>query len=192
MLAATLTIELIPIVVKEVIKLQARLINESERDYYNNFITSIPKGHILQSYEWGEIKAKTGWKPLRLLIEENGKPIAAISVLKRIIPGLKKAIFYAPRGPVFDIENKEVFDFLLIEVEKLAKEHNAIFLKIDPDIPADNNEFKKLLLAKGFRSAEKGDGFEGIQPKYVFRLDISPDEEILLANMHNKTRYNIL
>ncbi|KJS19458.1 MAG: methicillin resistance protein [Clostridiaceae bacterium BRH_c20a] len=171
--------------------MQARLITENEREYYNSFIASIPKGHILQSYEWGEIKAKTGWKPLRLLIEENGKPIAAISVLKRIIPGLKKAIFYAPRGPVFDIENKEVFGFLLAEVEKLAKDHNAIFLKIDPDIPADNKEFKQLLLTKGFRSAEKGDRFEGVQPKYVFRLDITPDEETLLANMHTKTRYNI-
>lgn len=171
--------------------MQARLINEKEKDYFNKFVSSVPKGHILQSYEWGEIKAKTGWQPLRLIIEEGGQPIAACSILKRIIPGIKKAIFYAPRGPVFDIENKKVFSFLLEEIKKLAKEHDAIFLKIDPDVPAQNKAFKELLISQGFRSAEKGEGFEGIQPKYVFRLDIHPDEETLLTNMHNKTRYNI-
>ena len=122
--------------------------------------------------------------------EDNDRPIAAISILKRIIPGIKKAIFYAPRGPVFDIENQEVFDFILAEVKKLAQKHQAIFLKIDPDVPAENKDFKELLLSRGFRSAEKGEGFDGIQPKYVFRLDITPDEETLLANIHSKTRYN--
>lgn len=174
-----------------VVFLQARLINENEREYFNKFIASVPKGHILQSYEWGEIKAKTGWKPLRMIVEKDGQPIAAISVLKRVIPGIKKAIFYAPRGPVFNINNQEVFDFLLAEVKKLAKEHKAIFLKIDPDVPAEDQGFKELLLSRGFQSAEKGEGFDGIQPKYVFRLDITPDEETLLKNMHSKTRYNI-
>lgn len=171
--------------------LKARLISENERDFFNKFISSIPKGHILQSCEWGDIKAKTGWEPLRLIIEENNEPVAAISILKRKIPGLNKSIFYAPRGPVFDITDSRVFDFMLKEVEKLAKKHQAIFLKIDPDVKSDNDEFRKLLLTKGFKSAELGGGFDGIQPKFVFRLDISPDEETLMKNMHSKTRYNI-
>lgn len=171
--------------------MQARLIKPEERDYFNNFIAGVPKGHILQSYEWGELKAKTGWQPLRLIVEEDNKPIAAISILKREIPGIKKSIFYAPRGPVFDIEDEKVFDFLLAEVKKLAGQHKAIFLKIDPDVPSENKSFRELLLSRGFKSAETGEGFEGIQPKYVFRLDITPDSETLLANMHSKTRYNI-
>ena len=69
--------------------MQARLIKPEERDYFNNFIAGVPKGHILQSYEWGELKAKTGWQPLRLIVEEDNKPIAAISILKREIPGIK-------------------------------------------------------------------------------------------------------
>ncbi|MFZ7104783.1 MAG: lipid II:glycine glycyltransferase FemX [Peptococcaceae bacterium] len=171
--------------------MQARLIQEKEKDYFNDFIASVPKGHILQSFEWGEIKAKTGWQPLRLIIEDAGKPVAAVSILKRIIPGLKKAIFYAPRGPVFQIENEQVFDFILAEIKKLAQQHKAIFLKMDPDVSAENEAFRGLLISRGFKSAETGERFEGIQPKYVFRLDITPDEETLLANMHNKTRYNI-
>lgn len=171
--------------------MQARVIKESERDYYNQFVSQMPKGHILQSYEWGEVKGRTGWTPLRLIIEEAGKPIAAISILKRKIPVIGKTIFYAPRGPVFDIEDEKVLDFLLGAVKTLAKEHKAIFLKIDPDIKAENEPFRQMLLKRGFKSAETGEGFEGVQPKYVFRLDITPDEDTLMANMHNKTRYNI-
>lgn len=169
----------------------ARLINSDEKDKFNAFMESAPKGHILQTWEWGEIKAKTGWQPLRLVIENNGQIVAAVSILKRTIPVMKKNIFYAPRGPVVDIKNQEIFNFMLSEIKLLAKQHNAIFLKIDPDVPSDNEEWQTAFKKAGFTSAEKGEGFEGIQPKYVFRLDISPDEEQLMANLHQKTRYNI-
>lgn len=35
------------------------------------------------------------------------------------------------------------------------------------------------------------DFHEGIQPRFVFRLDLSPSPEDLLERMHPKTRYNI-
>ncbi|MGI6685627.1 MAG: lipid II:glycine glycyltransferase FemX [Bacillota bacterium] len=170
---------------------QARLIEVSEKDYFNNFIASSPKGHVLQTWEWGELKAKTGWLPLRLMVEKEGHPIAAVSILKRSIPVLKKNIFYAPRGPVLDMKEPGLFSFLLGEIKKLAKIHNAVFLKIDPDVSVKDPLWQVALKKEGFRGAEKGEGFEGIQPKFVFRLDISPDEEQLMKNLHQKTRYNI-
>jgi peptidoglycan pentaglycine glycine transferase (the first glycine) len=170
---------------------QGRLIDISEKDYFNKFIASSVKGHVLQTWEWGELKAKTGWQPLRLMVEEEGQPVAAVSILKRSVPILKKNIFYAPRGPVLDISHPGLFSFLLEEIKKLARKHQAIFLKIDPDIPAKDPLWHEALKREGFRGVEKGEGFEGIQPKYVFRLDISPDEEQLMKNFHQKTRYNI-
>lgn len=171
--------------------MKARVITEADRQVFDDYIASVPKGHILQSYEWGEVKARTGWEAIRLLVEEDGKPVAAVSLLKRKIPVIGMSIFYAPRGPVWDITNEDVFDFLLSEIKAQAKKHKAIFLKIDPDIKSSNEDFHQMLLKRGFKSAEVGEGFEGVQPRYVFRLDITPDEETLLANMHQKTRYNI-
>lgn len=170
---------------------QARLIDISEKDYFNKFIVASPKGHVLQTWEWGEIKAKTGWLPLRLIVEKEGRPVAAVSILKRSIPVLKKHIFYAPRGPVLDMSFPGLFSFLLEEMKKLARKHDAIFLKIDPDVPKEDALWRPALEKAGFRGAEKGQGFEGVQPKFVFRLDISPSEEELMANFHQKTRYNI-
>ena len=169
----------------------ARLIEENEKHKFNHFIANCPKGHILQSYEWGQVKALTGWKPFRLVVEEEGKIAAAVSLLKRDIPGIKKGIFYAPRGPVLDIKNHSLFLFLMEQVKSLALKEKVIFLKIDPDIPATDDDFGGLLKKAGFVSAEKGGNFEGLQPKFVFRLDIKPSEEELMASFHQKTRYNI-
>ncbi|MCR4440652.1 MAG: peptidoglycan bridge formation glycyltransferase FemA/FemB family protein [Peptococcaceae bacterium] len=171
---------------------RARLIGPQEKEAFNNFVAYAPKGHILQSYEWGEIKGRGEWQPIRLLVEDKeGVPRAAVSILKRRIPLLGKAIFYAPRGPVGDVEDWELMDFLFAEVKKLASRHRAVFLKIDPDIPAGHRSFGEYLKSRNFVAGDKGAGFEGVQPKFVFRLDLSPSLEDLFHRFHPKTRYNI-
>ncbi|MBO8168544.1 MAG: peptidoglycan bridge formation glycyltransferase FemA/FemB family protein [Thermoanaerobacteraceae bacterium] len=172
--------------------LRGRLIQDTEKDQFNDFIAGHPKGHILQSYHWGEVKALTGWEPIRLVIEEDDKMVAAVSLLKRTLPVMNKSIFYAPRGPVVDFEDEKLFKFLLDQIATVAREHGAILLKIDPDIPAPNEKVTSMLKKNGFRPAgdEEG-GFEGIQPRYVFRLDITPSMDELFMNLHSKTRYNV-
>lgn len=170
---------------------KARLISPEERDKFNHFMAWGPKGHILQSYEWGEVKALTGWEPLRLIVEEGKEIVAGLSILKRKVPGMNKSIFYAPRGPVADISRHELLDFLWDEVRELGKKHGAIMLKIDPDVPIENQEFLAYLEKAGFRPAQTAEGFDGTQPRFVFRLDITPSLEELFANLHQKTRYNV-
>lgn len=171
--------------------LTAREINESEREQFNAFMARSPKGHILQSWEWGDIKATTGWTPLRLIVEDDGRIVAAISILKRGLPGINKAIFYAPRGPVLDLTDETVFNYLLAAVRQLARKHQAIFLKLDPDVPVTDTMFVDYLRRQGFQPAETEEGFEGVQPKFVFRLDLTPDVDQLFENLHSKTRYNV-
>lgn len=170
---------------------KARLIGAEERAKFNNFVAWAPKGHILQSYEWGELKGLTGWQPLRLVLEEDNRITAAVSILKRRLPGINRSIFYAPRGPVADPTNYDLMNSLWQEVSKLAKEHGAIMLKIDPDIPVQDTAFVQYFKKAGFRSAQSAEGFEGTQPRFVFRLDITPSVDELFAAMHQKTRYNI-
>ena len=170
----------------------SRLIDHQDKEYFNKFVAYAPKGHILQSYEWGEIKGQGEWQPIRLLVEdEQGVPQAALSILKRRIPVLGKAIFYAPRGPVGDIGNWNLLDYLMSQVKNLARQHGALFLKIDPDIPAGDDQFGEYLRSRGFVRTDKGEGFEGVQPRFVFRLDLTPGADELFNRFHPKTRYNI-
>ena len=49
-----------------------------------------------------------------------------------------------------------------------------------------------MLQSFGFKAKEGGKNFEAIQPRYVFRLNVEgKTEEELLANFHQKWRYNI-
>lgn len=170
----------------------SRVLQPTEKVAFNSFVVQAPKSHILQSWEWGELKAQGEWIPYRILVENaERQPVAALSILARRIPVLGKLIFYAPRGPVGDWHNQELMDFLFSEVNKLAREKGAVFLKIDPDVSREDLDFLKYLDSRGFVAAGKAEGFEGLQPKFVFRLDITPDVQTLQANLHSKTRYNL-
>ncbi|MFY9216850.1 MAG: peptidoglycan bridge formation glycyltransferase FemA/FemB family protein [Tepidanaerobacteraceae bacterium] len=174
--------------------MEIKIIKQEEKELFNEFMAWGPKGHILQSYEWGEVKRRTGWEPIRLLVMDGGKPVAGISILKRRlpIPGFNKCIFYAPRGPVADYSDEKTLKFLFTQVKAIAKKHGSVFLKIDPDIKAPDERVVKNLRSVGFTHVDSGKDFDGIQPKFVFRLDInnkSLDE--IMAGFHHKTRYNI-
>lgn len=160
---------------------------------FNGFVAAHPKGHVLQSWQWGEVK-KPAWQPLRLLVERDGEPAAAALILQRQLPAGLGNIFYSPRGPVLDINDEELWRETVKAVRALARERGAIYWKVDPDIDIDFAEaavWRRLLAAEGFVQAGQGEGFEGVQPRFVFRLDIAPTADELLAACHQKTRYNI-
>lgn len=170
------------------------MIGPAERERFNHFTAWGPQGSFLQSWEWGELKAATGWQPLRAVVEEGNEIKAAISILVRRLPlpGARKSIFYAPKGPIADLGDRDVLRVLVAGVRDLASRHGAILLKIDPDIEAGEQRATNNLSSFGFRPVETGDGFEGVQPRFVFRLPIadrSLDE--LMEAFHSKTRYNI-
>lgn len=170
-----------------------RIIDKKEKDRYNDFVRIHPQGHFLQTWEWGEVKRGMGWQPLPLVLEQDGAIKGSLLILKRRLPlpGIKRCIFYAPRGPVADIDNQELCRALFAGAERAARDHKAIFLKIDPDVAVSREDFKQILLDCQFHRNETGLDFEGVQPAFVFQLDITLPAEKLLANMHSKTRYNI-
>lgn len=171
--------------------METRMIGEGERELFDAFLRSAPKGHILQSFAWGEVKSATGWKPHRLVVEEGGRVRAAATVLERNLPGLGRPLFYSPRGPVLDNDDLEAFDKLIGAVRRLGGERRAIAWKIDPDVPAPAPRLEDYLAARGFTPAGKGLNFEGIQPRFVFRLSLEPPIEEIMAGFAGKTRYNV-
>jgi peptidoglycan pentaglycine glycine transferase (the first glycine) len=165
---------------------------DSDRDKWNRFIADYPTGDLLQSFEWGIIKSRSGgWTPIRLLATEGSAVVGAMSILKRKLPRLNKSIFYAPRGPVADLANRPLLEQMNAATAELAREHSAILLKIDPPVLIDDTTAHTNLTAVGYRPAGGGEGFGGTQPKCVMQLDIRPTEDELMAAFKPKTRYNI-
>jgi len=170
-----------------------REIGQDEKSRWNEFISSQATGHIFQSYEWGSLRAKYGWIPLRLAVEENGRIKAAALVLERKIPVLGQTIFYSPRGPVLDYEDTATFDFLLGEIHKLALRQRAIFWEIDPDLPVQSVRARAALEKKGFLGGLTKYGIVGLTlPKRVFRLPLeNRSEEELFSGLSHKHRQYI-
>lgn len=169
----------------------ARWIGQEDKERFNSFISNHPKGHSMQTWEWGDIKGRTGWSPWRLILEAEGEIVAAATILERKLPLIGAPIFYCPRGPVVNMKDRLRLDAIFQDIQTLAQKEKAILLKIDPDIPSSDKDLKDYFKTQGFRQLDTGENFEGVQPKYVFRLNISEDEDALLANMNQKTRYNI-
>ena len=132
-----------------------------ERSVWNSIISALPNPHFLQTYEWGQVKAKYGWTPLYAvwdtsgnfsLLKETDHPslhtdhfslnidhrAAAALILKRQILSngfaARLSVLYAPKGPLLDWSNEALRQRVLNDLQSFAKKEGAIFLKMDPDI----------------------------------------------------------
>lgn len=167
--------------------MRVRVATDADRDRFNSFIAASPLADVLQSYEWGEIKRRSGWDALRLLVEDDGRVCAACSVLRTRPARGVPPLLYAPRGPVLDFSDGEALAALVAAVRERAG--GAFFLKCDPPIEADSPGVDALVRA-GFRPVA-GDAFGGVQPKAVMVLDLEPDLDKILEGFKAKWRYNV-
>ena len=63
-----------------------RLVEVAEAGTWDRALLALPNPHILQSWAWGEFKARHGWRATRLLFHEAGTTVAAAAVLQRTLP----------------------------------------------------------------------------------------------------------
>lgn len=152
---------------------------------WNAFVRQFPRSHVLQSWEWGVFKAGYGWSPTRLSLEVDGRPAAA-SLLRRQAVPFPFSILYVPKGPLLDYDDPHLLDAVLGKLERIAREQHAVFVKIDPDVPADHEAAVAVLHRRGWRPSE-----EQIQFRNTLHTDLRPDADDILMAMKSKTRYNI-
>lgn len=147
-----------------------RVLGDAHKLEYDLMVT-----HIMQSWNWGEFRKSVGTNIERYGIYKNDKLVKAFQISFHEVPVIKKYVGYLPKGPFPDSD-------LALALKQIAVERNCIFIKTEPDIQIGNGE----KIDKHFRKAIKS-----LFTKYNFVLDLSPSEEELLKNMHQKTRYNI-
>jgi peptidoglycan pentaglycine glycine transferase (the first glycine) len=167
------------------------ILKENDIEKYNLFIEQNSKGHFMQSPHWGKVKRAWKWEAV-VAKDSRGAVTGALSVLIRGVPGLPYTLMYAPRGPVCDIHDKDVMVQLIAGVRALAVKYKSYLFKIDPDVLSSDKEFITDMNSFGFELHGDGKNFDGIQPRFVFRLNIEgKTEEEVLAGFQSKTRYNI-
>jgi lipid II:glycine glycyltransferase (peptidoglycan interpeptide bridge formation enzyme) len=187
---------------------------------WDQLISKLPNPHFLQTYEWGQVKAKFGWVPYYAVWMDDGKfqvsqstdnwslntdhCLAACLILKRRILSrgfvARLSILYAPKGPLMDWENPSLRTRVLNDLQSFAKKQSAIFVKIDPDIvlgrgvPESEGDVAENS-GQAARSELTRRGWfyssDQIQFRNTVLIDLSATEEEMLARMKPKTRYNV-
>ncbi len=154
---------------------------------WNSFVAASSTGHLLQSWQWGQLKAAFGWQAVRIGVEDGGRLVAGAQVLFRsLLPSFPYlSIAYVPKGPVLDFGNQVVSKALLSAIHRLARRRKAILLKIEPEQP-DSPNLAGQLQAYGFRPSR-----QTIQPRSTIHIDLRAGLEEILARMKSKTRYNV-
>jgi lipid II:glycine glycyltransferase (peptidoglycan interpeptide bridge formation enzyme) len=157
---------------------------------WNALVSQLPHAHILQSWEWGEIKGRYGWRAERLVWEEEGKSVGAAQLLTRsALRGLIK-VLYVPKGPLLAWENASLRARVLDDLQTLARQRRAVLLKIDPDVAAmpvgSAGRVESELEQRGWVFSP-----DQVQFRNTVTLDLTRSEDELLAAMKQKTRYNV-
>ncbi|MBK9781051.1 MAG: peptidoglycan bridge formation glycyltransferase FemA/FemB family protein [Anaerolineales bacterium] len=182
---------------------------------WNQLISNLPAPHFLQSYEWGQVKAKYGWFPYYAVWTEDGKfqvtsdlqtitnyqlPITASALILKRTAFRRFSIFYAPKGPLMDWTNESLRKRVLDDLQSFAKKQGAIFLKLDPDVvlgrgvPASVDEVTEnsgQAVMSDLRRRGWVESPDQIQFRNTVMVDLSASEEDILMRMKQKTRYNV-
>ena len=186
------------------------------KDKWNQIVHQLPDPHLLQSWQWGEIKAEFGWSPSPLVwVKKDGEyrmvtgkqiagintaPSAAALVLSRGLPlGLR--VMYVPKGPLLDDwSDNGLRNQVLGDLNQYARKEGSILIKIDPDvvlgegIPGKENAqeyetgagVKRLLESRRWTFSD-----DQIQYRNTVLVDLTQPEDDMLMRMKSKTRYNI-
>jgi lipid II:glycine glycyltransferase (peptidoglycan interpeptide bridge formation enzyme) len=156
-----------------------RPLRDDEHQLYNQVVD-----HPLQAWEWGEFRAKTGLKVERVGFFDSGRIKKALQVTFHPLPFINKTAGYYPKGFMPDEEQLSALD-------QLAKKHNALFIKLEPNIAEKVGVPSGHATVAQFLTDHKAQPGRPLFTKYTFQLDLRPDEEKLFENLQSKTRYNV-
>jgi lipid II:glycine glycyltransferase (peptidoglycan interpeptide bridge formation enzyme) len=148
--------------------------NPSHDPPWQTFVAQHPEAHILQTAEWGQLKADFGWRVEHIIEGDTGAQILFRSFLGIF------TLAYIPRGPVGELSEQ-----LIAAIDTACRRKRAFALKIEPDEPQTARLDEKLR-AFGYRPSP-----HMIQPRRTLTVDLTPDEDEIMMNMHQKTRYNV-
>ena len=173
--------------------------------HWDSDLASFPRPALLQTSAWAEVKNQFGWSSIPIKWEDNEqKTVAMALVLKRQIQirGLRLPIsmLYVPKGPILNWENIELVERVLSDLIELGKQESAFLVKIEPEIrqfliPNSKNpeslQLNPTVTPEFLKKKNWIFSDNQIQFRNSVFIDLNKTEEELMAQMKQKTRYNV-
>ena len=167
------------------------VIDAGKREQLNGFVASSPRTHFKQLYEWGEVLQYEGTRSIRAGVEQDGALRATLAVCIRRLPGSPLTFMSGSRGPILDFNDRPALAVLLEGLRDIAREHRAVFLRVDPDCIDEEQDARQAMLDAGFKHLGRKNWSNLNDPRVVMTLDLSAPESELLGRMRASHRQNI-
>lgn len=145
-----------------------------------NFQENFP---FFQSWNWGDVQSSLGFSIMRLGIFENDELLGGVQITD--VHAKRGHYLHLRHGPVL-IDFEKCFDSVIAHVKNIAKERNASFLRISPQIQKETIAFD-FFKKRGLRNAP----IHNMDAEICLVVDIAKSEEDLLKNMRKSHRYLI-
>lgn len=154
---------------------------------YNDFVRNSPYGHHMQDTHWSIVK--NTWKSVYFYKEKDGQIIAALSIIYIHDSKVDSNFYYAPRGPVCDLNDIDLVKSLIDEASEYIREKGGFLLRLDPEYVYDEELTEKyrkegLIFVRDHASCS--------QPLRSLILDINGrDIDEIFKNFSKNTRKHI-
>lgn len=153
---------------------------EHDRNTWDGLVSSIPQATFLPSWAWGEGQARLGKTVKRFVFEENGEVCFFAQAIEEKRRGL--SYWFVPGGPVSLKEDADLSAWSSV-VEMLHRtllKGRAVFLRIEPFVYEGKACPPAWIPTKSFNPAVH----------WMIGMNGKTEEQIL-AEMEQKTRYNV-
>jgi lipid II:glycine glycyltransferase (peptidoglycan interpeptide bridge formation enzyme) len=163
----------------------------TDRAQWNDFLTRQTRGHLLQSYEWGELQEYLQGRIYRLGALNGERLVGTMLLLAVPVPlaGGHLNWLYCSRGPEVEGLDSPALIPLLECAHKIARQERAVVLRIEPNIADDDptmDRWHAIYHKLGFRSNPNA-----IHGRRSWVLDIRPSAEQLLSEFKTTWRQNV-
>ena len=144
-----------------------------------------PGGHVYQSRTWAEQRARLGWQPLHVMLDDDHPAL----VLRRPYPLIGGASAYVPRGPVVaPDQDPTVAAARVAALGEWLAARGVDVLATDAEVPAAAPAYGNALRAAGFHPIPE------IQPsrhRVSVTLPADGDDAPVRAGLSKSTRQRI-
>src|SRR5207249_6406196 len=116
----------------------------TDKEQWDSFLTGQPRGHLLQSYEWGELNKYLGGHIYRLGALNDGRMVGAMLLtvsqvpLPVSLPGMRFNWLYCSRGPTVEQPDSPALAALVEHAQIIARKEHAVVLRLEPNIADDD------------------------------------------------------
>lgn len=156
---------------------------------WDEFVSSRQAGHFMQSSAWGDFQRELGWETHFCTLRDDSGMRAAALLLSRKVPVVGVRVFSAPRGPAVDLEDTEAARALVDRLRNYVRSQGGALLRFDPYWTADEVAAHPTVV-EGLRRVPR-DWSSWNAPRFVLWLDLSGDENAVMARASSRCRNDI-